>query len=75
MQSVELTLDPGTNFYIMQIRDATSSKDIMWYVSGVDGEYVRLTKGGSSTCTITDNQLTCTAGENLAVPIEYNWGP
>ena len=72
MQSVVLTLDPGTNYYNMIIRDATSLKYLTWYV-GVGGERVLLSKDGSSTCTITDDPATCTAGENLAHPFEYNW--
>jgi len=74
-KTVQITLDSETAYYRMQISDITTIKHVTWYENAALGEYVLLRKGGSSICTITDDQATCTAGENLVVPLEYSWMP
>ncbi len=69
---VRLTLDSSTNYYMMQTNDVTLGSYIRWSQSAIT-EYVLLSKGGSSTCTITGSSGGCFAGENHVNPISYSW--
>jgi len=75
MKTVELTLEPTTAYYILFICDDTLTKDIIWAESTGGYEYVLLTHGGSSTCTVEDLQTSCVAGEKAATPYVYHWAP
>ena len=72
---VELTMDASSNYYRMQISNNTLARYIYWYQTAPDSKNVLLSKGGSSTCTITQDQLTCFAGENHVNPASHSWVP
>jgi hypothetical protein len=72
-ETVDLVLDPSTNYYNLFIFNNTSSKRIIWYQSLPTYDYVLFSAGGSSACTITDSQNTCFAGENSVNPYSFDW--
>ncbi len=74
-KTVELTLDSASNFYRLFIYNDTKTRIIVWTEGVPDGEHVLLSKGGSSTCTLTEDQATCFAGENVVKPFIHNWVP
>jgi len=74
-RTVVLLLDPSSDYYIMEIRNTTAGKFIMWNGSYAGSEHVLLAKGGSSTCTIGNSKAASFAGGNSANPAVYDWGP
>jgi hypothetical protein len=72
-KTVELTLDSSSEFYILFIWNDTDGKSIVWDGGAVGYEYVLLSKNGSSTCTVTDAQVTTFAGQNDVIPCSHDW--
>jgi hypothetical protein len=72
-KTVDLTLDSSSEYYVLFVWNDTDSKRILWDGTAGGDEYVLLSKGGSSTCTVTDAQLSTFAGENDVNPYSYNW--
>jgi hypothetical protein len=72
-KTVELTLASSSNYYILSVWNDTDAKRIIWDGQAAGYEYVLLSKGGSSTCTVEDLELDTFAGENNVNPYSYDW--
>jgi len=72
-KTVELTLDSSSNYYTLFIWNDTDTKRIIWDGGALGHEYVLLSKGGSSTCTVENVDSTTVAGENNVTPYSYDW--
>lgn len=71
-KTVDLILDPSTDYYVLQLDDPALAKRIIWDESASTA-YVRLSGGGSSTCTVADSAAACFAGENAVNPYSFSW--
>jgi uncharacterized MAPEG superfamily protein len=72
-RTVELTLEPSTAYSILFIYNDTASKSIIWAGGTVGYDYVLLSQGGASTCTVDDLPASCLAGENSVTPYVHIW--
>jgi len=71
--TVELILDPSSDYYTLFIWNDTDSKRIIWDGLNPAYEYVLLSKGGTSICTVEDSAPVTIAGENNVTPYSFDW--